>query len=195
MSETAAASLPIDLSGAIVGRLRHIDDAGRAVIEWANTNFVAPTAGRFQKAAAHLQLALLSDRAMRQVAKHTSDALETLIWLRGLKATIEESDEDLAARIGELLPHIERLQATMETLRAVTIGLKDAVAGATKSPSHRAQRLAAFHRYLAAGADGYRALEGARWAVLEREADSDITAGRIGQRFTSAANMMARLGG
>ena len=48
---------------------------------------------------------------------------------------------------------------------------------------------------LAVVTDGYRALEGARWAVLEREADSDVAAGRIGQTFTSAADLMADLGG
>ena len=132
---------------------------------------------------------------MRTIAKHRGDALETLIWQRRVKATIEESDDDLAARIGELLPHVEGLQSTMETLRGKIVSLKDNIAGATKSPSLRAQRLAAFHQYLAVLADGYRTLEGARWAVLEREADTDITAGRIGQTFTSAEDLMASLGG
>jgi capsule polysaccharide export protein KpsE/RkpR len=195
MNHTAAASLPIDLSSVIVDRLRHIDNAGRAAIQWANSNFVAPTAGKFQKAAAHIQVLLLSNSAMRNITRYTSDRLETLIWLRGLKATIEESDDELAARVGELLPQIERLQATMETLRASIILLKGAIAGATKSSSLRAQRLAAFHRYLAVEADAYRALEAARWAVLEREADSDLTAGRIGETFTSAVELMASLGG
>lgn len=131
---------------------------------------------------------------MHTVAKYTNEALETLIWLRGLKATIDESDDDLAARFGELLPQIESLQDTMQSLRGTIVKFKDSIAGATRSPSLRAQRVAAIHKYLAVHADGYAALEAARWAVLEREADSDITAGRIGQTFTSAADMLASLG-
>lgn len=132
---------------------------------------------------------------MLTIAKYTSDELETLIWLRGMKATIEESDDDLAAGAVELLPRIETLQDTMQRLRVSIVELKDAVARATSSPSLRAQRVASFHKYLAVHTDAYAALEAARWAVLEREADTDITSGRIGQTFTSAADMMASLSG
>lgn len=190
-----AASLPVDLPGAILDRLQRIDDSGRAVIQWANTNFVAPTAGKFQKATAQIQLRLLANSAMRNIAKQTSDTLETLIWLRGMKVTIEEWDDDSAARVGELLPSIESLQETMQSLRGTIVRFKDSIASATKSPSLRTQRISAFHRYLAAQTDAYRALEAARWAVLEREADADVTAGRIGRTFTSAADMMASLDG
>jgi capsule polysaccharide export protein KpsE/RkpR len=188
-----AASLPVDMPSAILDRLRRIDESGRAVIRWANTNFVAPTAGKFQRASAQIQLRLLANGAMRNIAKQTSYTLETLIWLRGMKATIEEWDDDSAARVGELLPSIESLQETMQGLRGTMVRFKDSIASATKSPSLRTQRIAAFHKYLAAQTDAYAALEAARWAVLEREADTDIAAGRIGQTFTSAADMMASL--
>lgn len=190
----ASALLPIDLPRVIFDRLQRIEDSGRAVIKWANATFVAPTAGRFQKAAAHAQLTLIARSATAAVAKNTSDALETLIWLRGLKATIEESDDEFAGRLGELLPRFESLQDSMETLRRSTVELKDSLAGVTRSTSMRAQRVAAFHRYLAVQTDCYAALEAVRWSILEREADADITAGRIGQTFASAAEMLASLG-
>ena len=189
-----AALLPIDLPGAILDRLQRIDDSGRAVIRWANMTFVAPTAGMFQKAAAHARLTLIANGAVAAVAKHANDQLETLIWLRGAKAMIEESDDDLVVQLGEILPRFESLQDSMQVLREATVALKDSIAGITKSPSLRAQRIAAFHRYLAAQADSYAALEAVRWSILEREADADVTAGRIGQTFTRAADMFASLG-
>jgi hypothetical protein len=193
MSHAAAASLPDDLSGAILDHLRQLDLSGRAVIRWANTGFVGPTAGKFQRVAANIQLTLVANSAMRQVVRNTNSALETLIWLRGMKATIEDSDDELAERIGELLPAIETLQETMQTLRVTIRELKDAIAGVTKSPSLRAQRVAVFHKYLAVEADTFAALEDARWATLEREADADILAGRVGKSYTSAAELIADL--
>ena len=190
----AAALLPVDLPSAILDRLHRIDDSGRAFIQWANNSLVAPTAGKFQKAAAQIKLTMVASSAMHTVARNTSEALETLIWLRGLRASIEESDDDLAAQLGELLPPIESLQDTMQSLRGTIVKFMDSMAGVTKSPSLRAQRVGAIHKYLAAQIDCYAALEAARWAVLEREADADVTAGRIGQTFTSAADMLASLG-
>lgn len=192
---TAAASLPIDLSGAIHEGLRQIDVSARAAIQWADANFVAPTAGKFQKAAAHIQMRLVANKATRFVSRNTSDTLETLIWLRGMKATIEDSgSDDLGAEVGALLAEVESLQDRMQRLRASIVRLKDSVADATKSPTMRAQRVAAFHRYLAALSDAYAALDAARWAILEREADADVAAGRIGQTFTNAADLLASLG-
>ena len=191
----AAASLPIDLSGAIFDHLQRLDESGRAVIRWANASFVAPTAGSFQLAALHIRLALVSNRAVRTVSKLTSDSLENLIWLRGLKATVESGDDKLAENVGALLPRIEALQGTFESLRNSVISLRDCVTGSTTSPALRSQRFAAFQKYLAVEADVYAALEEVRWAILEREADADIEAGRIGQTFTSAADLMASLSG
>lgn len=190
----ATALPPIDLLGVILERFQRIEDSGRAVTQWANKTILAPTAGMFQKAAIHAKLTLIASRAMAEVARNTSEALEALIWLRGVKATIEESEDDLAGRLGELLPHIESLQDSLKTLRGSTDELKNSLAGVTKTPSLRAQRVAAFHRYLAAQTDRFAALEAVRWSILEREADADITAGRVGQTFTSAADMMASLG-
>lgn len=191
---TASASLPIDLSGAIHDRLRRIEGSARAVILWADAKFVVPTAGRFQIAAAQIQLTLVANGAMRSVSRHTSETLETVIWLRGMKATIEDSGDDLGAKVGELLPDAESLQDSMRTLRNSIVRLKDSVASVTKSPALRAQRVAAFHRYLAVQSDAYAAADAARWAILEREADADVAAGRIGRTFTSAADLLASLG-
>lgn len=190
----ASASLPIDLSGAIHDRLRRIEESARAVILWADAKFVAPTAGKFQIAAAQMKLTLVANGAMRSVSRQTGDTLETVIWLRGVKATIEDSGDDLGAKVGELLPDVESLQDSMQRLRVSMVRLKDAVASATKSPTLRAQRVAAFHKYLAVQSDACAAIDAARWAILEREADADIAAGRTGQTFTSAADLLASLG-
>ena len=89
---------------------------------------------------------------------------------------------------------LESLQDTVQTVRGSIVDLKDSIARATRSQALRSQRTAAFHRYLAVLTDSYAASEAVRWAVLEREADADITAGRVGHTFTSAADMLASLG-
>lgn len=192
---TAAASLPGDLPAAILDRLQRTDKSARAAIRWANSTLVGPTAGGFQKAAAQIQVWLIAKRAMRVIDQSVGETYETLLWLRGLKSTIEDADDELAARVGELLPGIDSLQVTMRSLRTSIVTLRGSVASATKSPGLRTQRLTTFHKYLAVQGEAFAALEAARWAVLEREADSDVANNLVGRTFSSAADLMASLDG
>jgi hypothetical protein len=91
-------ALPPDLRSAIRDHLLRLEISSRAAIQWAQKKLVAPTSGSFQRAAAQVQLRIIAQRAMHTVTEYTRSTLETLIWLRGMKVTIEESDDDLGAR-------------------------------------------------------------------------------------------------
>jgi hypothetical protein len=191
---TTTATLPGDLSSSVLEHLRRFDTSSREVVRWAG-EFVAPTHGRLQVAAARVRIVLLTNQATRHAAKVASDLAEQVIWLRGLRATIEDSTDDFGKFAVELLEVMESLQESMRGARVAFIKMKATLANATNSPNLRAQRVAAYQRLIDLEGQAYAALEGARWAVLEREADEDVKAGRVGATYSSAADMMASLDG
>jgi hypothetical protein len=85
-----------------------------------------------------------------------------------------------------MIAELEKLQQVIRDVRVTFLQLEVQV----KPTSRIGQRARGL---IDALSEVFDAVEGARWATLEREADDDIAAGRVSPAFSNAADAMAYL--
>ena len=132
----------------------------------------------------------LASFACRYIDKHTAKWADQSVWFHGVKMSIEDggkmpvSDEETGLMIAKL----ESAQDAVMRLRQAVLPLVEQFSGYNKD-SRVARSL---RRQLVALADLFDAIESARWAVLEREADIDIDQGKV-KSFDSVDDLIADL--
>ena len=104
-----------------------------------------------------------------------------------------EDGADLNSPRGEapvdLIAEFERAQEALAKLRVALQKLLGQLAPGEK-PSRLSESL---RRLMASVGAVYDAIEEARWTIMEREADDDLAAGRVGPTFANAADLITHL--
>lgn len=183
---------PVDLPGLILEHTARIERACSSAMRRLQGLAGAKSAGS-RVAALHARQALLAESTTDYFRKTNVEFVETAIWLRGARVTIEEGTKALAQDNDVLLAGLQSTMEKIQSLRTCVLSVQPELAGASKSKHLRATRIAVVQQLAATLAEIFAALEGCRWAVLEREADDDIAAGRVSPAFTSAADAIAYL--
>lgn len=133
---------------------------------------------------------VLAKYACRYVDRHTAKMADQAVWFHGVRMSIEDGaqmpvgDDETAALVASL----EKAQASIMQLREAILPLAAQFTG--RNPDSRIGR--SLKKQLLVLSDLFAALESARWAVLEREADTDIEQGRV-KRFDSVEDLLADL--
>jgi hypothetical protein len=111
------------------------------------------------------------------------------VWFNGVRASIEggaELSDSQGVTSADMIAELEKLQQVIRDVRVTFLKLEAQV----KPTSRIGQRTRGL---IAALGEVFDAVEGARWAALEREADDDIAAGRVSPTFANAADAIAYL--
>jgi hypothetical protein len=189
---TTAALPPIDLPGMILDHAARVEASCSEAIRQVQA-LASAKSKVMRMVVLQARLVWLADRNTVMHRKLNADFVETAIWFRGARATIEDGSMKLNEDNSVLLAGLEGVMEKTRELRAIVLDGQATLVGVSKSKSLRASRTEVVQRLAATLADLFAVLEGCRWAVLEREADDDIAAGRVSPAFTNAADAIAFL--
>lgn len=115
-----------------------------------------------------------------------------VVWFNGLRASIEDGAKLLKSEgvtVAVKLDKMADLQTSISTTHMTLAEIQLSVA----KPSPQSRINLSLHGLVAALLEVFNAVEGARWAVMEREADHDIAAGRVSLSFADADDAIAFL--
>ena len=114
---------------------------------------------------------------------------EQAVWFDGVRAKIENGadlSDSKGVTTADMIAELEKLQEVIRDVRVTFLQLETRVSPQSRIREHTRELLAALNEV-------FDAVEGARWATLEREADDDLAAGRISPAFSNAADAIAYL--
>jgi len=188
----AIALPPPDLPGLILEHVARIERSCSQGMRRVRGLISAKSAG-LRAAVLHARIELLAVNTTDSFRKTSAECIETAIWFRGARATIEDGTMKLDEDNAPLLAALERVMEKVRELRAAVLSAQPSLSTASRSKQLRAMRIDVVQQLAATLTDVFAALEACRWAVLEREADDDIAAGRVSPAFTSAADAIAYL--
>jgi hypothetical protein len=181
MHAMTTTTAPADLFGLAIGHARQLGRGSERRV-----GLVAAAARSIFRFALH-PVSFVCSYVDRLTEKVTDQA----VWFQGVAASLNEGTplvEASGVSKDDLIAELERAQQTLMGLRRQLLRTE-----ADLSSAGSTRIAASMRRLLAAATQAFDAVEAARWAVMERQADEDIAAGRVGPTYTNADDFMASL--
>lgn len=133
-----------------------------------------------------------ADFACRFIDRLTLKMTDQSVWFQGVRASIDDGhplQESDGVTKDDLIAELEKAQQVLVGLRGTLLGLE---ADFTRI-SAQSRIAASVRRLIVATTVAFDAVEGARWSIMERQADEDIAAGQLSEVFGSADALFASL--
>ncbi|RST47328.1 hypothetical protein [Variovorax sp. MHTC-1] len=131
----------------------------------------------------------LASAACRYIDRHTARMADQAVWFNGVKTSMEDGAKlPVSNDTEEMIAQLESAQSAVMQLREAIMKLSVQFFG--YNPESRVAR--SLKRQLVVLADLFDAIESARWAVMEREADLDIDQGKV-KYFESVDDLLSEL--
>ncbi|MES2247641.1 MAG: hypothetical protein V4645_10185 [Pseudomonadota bacterium] len=155
--------------------------------------FSGPTGGYFQHVAAKARFMLSVLNAVHVMKNSVESVENSAKWFNDFVTGFDDSEEAIGDRLEKVLARVDECQASLKTLRAT---IQSAIPNLSKSAiSHKmkSSRVEVAHRLEKAVVANFEALENVRWMLLERQADSDIAAGKVSEAYSFVEDLFASL--
>jgi hypothetical protein len=132
----------------------------------------------------------LASAACAYIDRHTAKIADQAVWFHGVKMSIEDGGKAHVSEddTGNMIAELEKAQGAVMQLREAILQL----VGQFCSYNKESRVANCLKRQLVELTNLFDAIESARWAVMEFEADADIDQGKV-KHFDSVGDLLADL--